>query len=230
MCGYALPDPANAKVLVFRLEEGANEPPAILKLGRRFLRADKNLRFRKLKLVLPGGQTLEDTDPDTEEEEPAVAAAARTPQEDGATRAAAGGAQSAENMRKEFKQARKRWVEVRAQAERDLEIVKDGVRNHYMDDLEQFPIAMNKLKELDEIMDNLNDDLRDALDAYVATPLNQQARLKELGTSARELLDTFATYVDRSDLLAAIDQREFADVQIQGPMARAMRDLAKTIQ
>ena len=68
MCGYALADPANAKVLVFRLEEGENEPPQILKLGRRFLRADKNLRFRKLKLVLPNGQTFEDTDPDPDDE------------------------------------------------------------------------------------------------------------------------------------------------------------------
>jgi hypothetical protein len=68
MCGYALADPANAKVLVFRLEEGESEPPQILKLGRRFLRADKNLRFRKLKLVLPNGKTFEDTDPDPEDE------------------------------------------------------------------------------------------------------------------------------------------------------------------
>jgi hypothetical protein len=68
MCGYALADPTNAKVLVFRLEEGESEPPQILKLGRRFLRADKNLRFRKLKLVLPNGKTFEDTDPDPEDE------------------------------------------------------------------------------------------------------------------------------------------------------------------
>jgi hypothetical protein len=73
MCGYALPDADNAKVLIFRLEEGATEPPQILKLGRRFLRADKNLRFRKLKLILPGGQTFEDTDPDSEDEGAAVA-------------------------------------------------------------------------------------------------------------------------------------------------------------
>jgi hypothetical protein len=80
MCGHALPDPVNAKVLVFRLKENANEPPQILKAGRRFLRNDKNLRFRKLKLVI-GGTTYEDTDPDLEDEgvaasgEGAVAAA-----------------------------------------------------------------------------------------------------------------------------------------------------------
>jgi hypothetical protein len=66
--GYAAPDPEQKKTLVFRLEESAGEPPQVIKLGRRFLRNDKNLYFRKLKLILPGGQTIEDTDPDPEDE------------------------------------------------------------------------------------------------------------------------------------------------------------------
>ena len=66
--GYAAPDEAQKKTLVFRLEESAGEPPQVIKLGRRFLRADKSLYFRKLKVVLPGGQTFEDDEPDTEEE------------------------------------------------------------------------------------------------------------------------------------------------------------------
>jgi hypothetical protein len=65
--GKAVPDPENGKVLVFRLAESAGEPPQVLKLGRRFLRADKGLKFRKLKLILPGGQAFNDTDPDDEE-------------------------------------------------------------------------------------------------------------------------------------------------------------------
>jgi hypothetical protein len=77
--GYASADPSDGKTLVFRLEQGAGEPPQIIKLGRRYLRADKQLRFRKLKVVLPGGQTLEDTEPDTEDEEQqGQVAAART--------------------------------------------------------------------------------------------------------------------------------------------------------
>jgi hypothetical protein len=70
--GYAAPDPEQKKTLVFRLEESAGEPPQVIKLGRRFLRNDKNLYFRKLKLVLPGGQTIEDTDPDPEDEGAAI--------------------------------------------------------------------------------------------------------------------------------------------------------------
>jgi hypothetical protein len=65
--GYALPDPQSGKTLMFRLEESAGEPPQIVKLGRRFLRNDNKLYFRKIKVVLPGGQTVEDDEPDTED-------------------------------------------------------------------------------------------------------------------------------------------------------------------
>jgi hypothetical protein len=72
--GIAVADPNDGKTLVFRLADGANEPPQIIKAGRAFLRADKGLRFRKLKLVLPGGRTVEDNEPDTEDREDAAAA------------------------------------------------------------------------------------------------------------------------------------------------------------
>jgi len=72
--GFAAPDAEQKKTLVFRLEESAGEPPQIIKLGRRFLRNDKSLYFRKLKVVIPGGKTFEDTEPDTEDEGVAAAA------------------------------------------------------------------------------------------------------------------------------------------------------------
>jgi hypothetical protein len=75
--GYALPDAQNGKTLVFRLEESAGEPPQIVKLGRRFLRNDNKLYFRKIKVVLPGGQTVEDDDPDAEGDEQLQNAARR---------------------------------------------------------------------------------------------------------------------------------------------------------
>jgi hypothetical protein len=65
--GKAVPDAQDSKVLVFKLAESAGEPPQVLKLGRRFLRGDKALKFRKLKLILPGGQTFNDTEPDPED-------------------------------------------------------------------------------------------------------------------------------------------------------------------
>jgi hypothetical protein len=79
--GIAMPDPQSGKTLVFRLEESAGEPPQIVKLGRRFLRNDNKLYFRKIKVVLPGGETVEDDEPDTEE----GAEQAATQQESGAT-------------------------------------------------------------------------------------------------------------------------------------------------
>jgi hypothetical protein len=92
--GYAMPDPQSGKTLVFRLEESAGEPPQIVKLGRRFLRNDNKLYFRKIKVVLPGGQTVEDDEPDTEEgaqeaaAEQASSAAAAQPASDEAAAAA----------------------------------------------------------------------------------------------------------------------------------------------
>jgi hypothetical protein len=60
--GFAQADPNDGKTLVFRLEVGAGEPPQIEKLGRRFLCSDRALKFRKLKMVLPGGQAAAETD------------------------------------------------------------------------------------------------------------------------------------------------------------------------
>jgi hypothetical protein len=72
--GSASPDPESKKTLVFRLEESAGEPPQIIKLGRRFLRADKKLYFRKLKVMMPGGQMFQDDEPDTEDDDFVAAA------------------------------------------------------------------------------------------------------------------------------------------------------------
>jgi hypothetical protein len=77
--GTALPDSQDGKTLVFKLAESAGEPPQVLKLGRRFLRADKALKFRKLKLVMPGGQTFNDTEPDPEDEQVAAGPSPASP-------------------------------------------------------------------------------------------------------------------------------------------------------
>jgi hypothetical protein len=221
---------ADGKVIEMRLADNAKEPSQICKLAKEFFKGNRELKFKKVRVVL-GGETFEEEMPEAgEESEPAAAATGQpaagqaTPGSDGAS------APTPEDLRKEFKLARKKWVAVREKAEEDLEVVKDGVRNHYMSDVEQFPIAMNSLKKMDEIMDNLSDDLRDALDAYVSTPLAQQAKLQEFGTRARDLVDSFVSYVDKSPLLDAIDKKEFADVQIKAPVSAALRELAKTIR
>ena len=53
--GRARLDEQDGKTIVFELDAKAGEPPQILKLARVFLRSDNKLKFRKLKLVPPGG-------------------------------------------------------------------------------------------------------------------------------------------------------------------------------
>jgi hypothetical protein len=112
--GRALPDPENGKVLVFRLDDGAGEPPQIIKLGRVFLRKDKSLRFRKLKLVLPGGQTLIDEEPDIEDGEVAGGGAG------GASAALQGLLRSAATAADVWKRSRESADEEIAQLRREL--------------------------------------------------------------------------------------------------------------
>jgi hypothetical protein len=65
--GYAMADPEDSNTLVLKLADGADEPPQMAKLGRKFLRSDKEFRFRKLKLVMPGGRTVIDDESDSDD-------------------------------------------------------------------------------------------------------------------------------------------------------------------
>lgn len=134
-----------------------------------------------------------------------------------------------ENKRKEFKKARRAWQTVKEKAIQDLEAVKDGIRDYYLDDPEQFKVATGKLGQLDAIMDNLNDDLRDVLDKYVSTPKSRQAELERLGDEATSIVDRFLKYASQDKLLNAVDQKEFAEVEVKKPIEKALKDLVKTL-
>jgi len=210
----------DGKILDLKLSEDAKEPSQIVKTAKEFFKGHRDLKYRKIR-VHASGQLFEE---DMEGLEGRVDAGTGAPRP-----AASGNGNDADDLRRQFKAARKHWVDVRNKAEKDLEVVKDGVRGHYLDDVEQYPIAVEKLKELDSILDNLSDELRDALDKYVHTPPTKKEQLQVLATTARQLVDTFADYVEGSDLLTAIDQKEFADVQIKAPLSAALRELEKTI-
>jgi len=230
----------DGKILDLNLADNSKEPAAIAKTSKAYFKAHRDLKFRKVR-VHSAGQTFEEGDPDDQEapgnEQPKVASsngsaqngAARGNEQNGNARQQAQGEAAETNKRKLFAKAKAKWMAARDQAERDLEMVKDGVRDHYLNDVDQFPIAVAKLKELDEIFDNLNHDLRDALDQYVHTPLNKKDLLAQHAASARQIVDNFADYVEGSDLLTAIDQKEFADVQIKAPLSAALRELEKTL-
>lgn len=133
------------------------------------------------------------------------------------------------DRRNEFRKARRSWQAVKEKAIQDLEAVKDGIRDYYLDDPEQYAVASGKLGRLDEIMDNLNDDLRDVLDQYVGTPKSKQADRDRLGAEAASLVQRFLDYATSDSLLNAVDQKEFADVTVKAPIEKALKDLVKTI-
>jgi len=84
-------------------------------------------------------------------------------------------------------------------------------------------------KAIDAILDNLDDELRDTLDRYAATPLRAQAKLADLAESATAVLDRYQRYVDSDPVMLAIDQKEFADVMVHAPVSKALRDLRKAL-
>jgi hypothetical protein len=117
--GYAAPDPQDGKTLVLRLEESAGEPPQVVKAGRRFLRNDNKLYFRKLKIVMPGGQTFEDNEAETEGDAASAAQAA--------TQAPAGGPRQGKRLTPEERQNVNSELE-RMEKELDEILAEAGIR------------------------------------------------------------------------------------------------------
>jgi hypothetical protein len=161
----------------------------------------------------------------------AAAPAAPAPAEASAPDAPATPQQVAEleDRRKQFKRARAAWVTVKARAEADLEKVKDGVRMAYMADPEQFPKIVAGCKEIDSILDNLDDELRDTLDQYASTPLRNQTKLHALADTAKQTLDRYQRFVANNGVMRAIDEKEFADVTVHAPVVKALADLRKAL-
>jgi hypothetical protein len=50
---------ADGKILIFNLDDDSNEPSQIIKIARRFLKKNPELKFKKLRVVTPGGQAVE---------------------------------------------------------------------------------------------------------------------------------------------------------------------------
>jgi len=134
-----------------------------------------------------------------------------------------------EDKRRQFKQARAAWVAVKARAEQDLEKVKDGAHMAYMGDPAQFPKIVAGCKAIDDILDNLDDELRDTLDQYASTPLRNQRKLQALAATALETLDRYQSFVAGNALMKAIDDKEFADVTVHAPIMKALAVLRKAL-
>jgi hypothetical protein len=220
-------------------------------LARKVQKSVKNHTGKKLKFS-HGGETAGDEDEESEGtpeqneqeatprgEQAAAATASQAPGQGAQTPkaeneqnpGAPGNAEQEklEDRRREFKKARAAWVAVKTQAEEDLEKVKDGAHETYMHDMEQFPKIVAGCKGIDDIMDNLDDELRDTLDQYASTSLKNQAKLQQLATSATEILDRYTKFVEGNEVMKAIDLKEFADVTIHAPVLKALRDLRRAL-
>jgi hypothetical protein len=134
-----------------------------------------------------------------------------------------------EDRRRELKKARAAWVAVKTKAEQDLEKVKHGAQRAYLADADQFPKVVQGCKSIDDILDHLDDDLRDTLDQYVSTPVKNQSKLISLAANANEILDRYLRFVANNSLMKAIDMKEFADVTIHAPVLKALTDLKKSL-
>jgi hypothetical protein len=212
---------------------------------RKYFQLNKITIFRKIRVVVDGKEAESDSGEEAAAPE-AQAQAAAPPSAQAAAASARPAAKPAapeepsvplteqqmqelDDRRQEFKKARAAWVAVKNKAEMDLEKVKDGARTLYAADAAQFPRIAQGCKDIDSILDNLDDALRDTLDRYASTPLKQQAKLHELAGSAKEILDGYRSYVESNAVMKAIDQKEFADVAIHAPIMKALNDLRKTL-
>lgn len=205
----------------------------IVKSLRAYLQKNKITVFRKISVIVDGKEAEAES---LEEETPGSAAApgempAPAPPVEEASEPPPTPKQLEvlEDRRREFKKARTAWVAVKERAEMDLEKVKDGARDAYLADAEQFPKIVAGCKEIDTILDNLDDELRDLLDQYASTPLRQQKKLLTLAASAKEILDRYLKFVSGSPLMKAIDEKEFADVAVHAPVMKALTVLRRTL-
>jgi hypothetical protein len=210
---------------VFEMEK----PPAgLARILQKWIKDNTGLGLK----VMVGAESAED-----EEEQPAAGAApsASSAPAAAATAKAAPAKEDTqeknalEERRSVFKKARATWIAVKNKAEADLEKVKDGARMQYIHDKDQYPKIAKGCQDIDAILDNLDDKLRDTLDQYASTPLTNKAKLQTLSAAATEVLNKYYNYVANDPIMKAIDKKEFADVTVHAPIMKALGDLRKAL-
>jgi hypothetical protein len=223
--GFAAPDPEQKKTLVFRLEESAGEPPQVIKLGRRFLRNDKKLYFRKLKVVMPGGQTFEDNEPDLEDTEgtEAAAAAAAPGTAGGAAAAAPGTAAGGAAAAAGDLQQRLRSAATAGQ-------IWSRSQQTAASQIEQLRRELNAFDDPDVV--SVRDRLANVLDRFPKLDFDSLAR----STDAAAFDRTFATTkagiaqwrqaLERDPALRAIDENPFSPTQVVSTLGDALTRIA----
>ncbi len=209
--GTALPDPQDGKVLVFKLAESAGEPPQVLKLGRRFLRSDRSLKFRKLKLILPGGQTFEDTEPDTEDEGAAPTAG-------GAQAAPAGGPAATGDLQQRLRSAA-------AAAE-----IWNRTNQSAADQIAQLRRELNAFDDPDVVA--VRDRLATMLDRYPKLDFDSLSKATDVAAFDRSVaaakagITQWMQMLERDPALKAVDENPFVDLDIVATFGDALGRIA----
>jgi len=232
--GRAQAAPGEASKLLLLLDSVL--VPGTVKAFRLYLKENKLTLFRKVAVIVAGQEAESESDDDDTPVD--LGATAETAAGGVAPEQAAASAASVtpptpqqievlEDRRREFKRARAQWVAVKLRAEQDLEKVKDGAHMAYMADASQFPKIVAGCKQIDAILDNLDDELRDTLDQYASTPLHNQKKLQGLAVTAAEILERYQRFVANDKMMQAIDHKEFADVTVHAPVTKALADLRK---
>lgn len=204
---------------------------------RRYFQAQKITVFRKIRVLVDGEEAESDTGDEEKPAEPASVSASATASapkseplpEVPSAPPTAKELEVLEDRRREFKKARSAWVAVKNKAEMDLELVKDAAHTAYLADTKQFPKIVQGCKDIDAILDNLDDELRDTLDQYASTSLKNQNKLRSLAATAAEILDRYHAYVANNELMKAVDMKEFANVTVHAPVMKALDDLRKAL-
>jgi hypothetical protein len=209
--GFAAPDPEQKKTLVFRLEDSAGEPPQIIKLGRRYLRNDKKLYFRKLKVVMPGGQTFEDNEPDLEDTEAAEVAGRNT------APGTAGGAAAGDLPQ------RLRSAATAAQIWSRTQQTAAG-------QIEQLRRELNAFDDPDVV--SVRDRLANVLDRFPKLDFDSLARSTDAAAFDRAFATTKAGIaqwrqaLERDPALRAIDENPFSPTQVVSTLGDALTRIA----
>ncbi len=227
-CGQAQAAEDDPKTLILSLDGALIG--GLSRFVRKYFQLNKITVFRKIRVVVDGQEAESDAGEEAAQPEAqAAGASAAVAPEESSVPLTEKQLQELDDRRQEFKKARAAWVTVKNKAEMDLEKVKDGAHTMYAHDATQFPRIVQGCKDIDTILDNLDDALRNTLDQYASTPLKNQAKLKALAAEAKEILDGYRSYVEGNAVMKAIDMKEFADVTIHAPIMKALNDLRKTL-
>jgi hypothetical protein len=130
-----------------------------------------------------------------------------------------------------FQKLRLAWVEARNRVHGELEKLKAAIIREYEDeeefDPEDLADATQKVTQLDQILENLDESLKDKLDeVLVETDPDKKRRLQQ---EAQQIMSGYRRYVDSDPLVAVVDDNEFLPVTVKKTMTGVLSAMEKAL-